>query len=534
MQIKKVIVGNKDEAFIENRFNDGINIIFSDDNNKGKTIVIQSMLYAMGNDPIFPSSFPFQQYYHIVEFEIDGEDIKICRKKDTFVVVKGGNLYIQDSLTEFKRFFDKNIFSLPIIIKDKRKKIVDPVLFFQIFFVGQDKKNTSNIFNSGYYNKQDFINMIYSYYGIPLFLENDINKDEINNKIFALKEEKKLLKKENKILKSKTDVSRLVNMSTDREQLEKLLTKMEELKNTIVELTKSRNKSIARKTKNEITLKELNSLNQTLKVGELHCLECSSTNIGYTSKDNNCTFDISSVEIRRQIINSIKEKIDLYAEEIEDITLDINKKQLELKKILAIDDISLEMILFMKNDISSASNADERIVSIDKEINELMKSLEINENDVEEIKNQKNILNNELTNKMYEVYKSIDPKGNLKFEGLFSQRGVVYSGSEGNEYYIAKMCAFAQVLKHNYPIIIDCYRDGELSTEKENRLLKILRNFKNQVILTVTLKNEENGKYDSLEYVNQISYNNHDVCKLLKHQYVKDLEIELKNFAINL
>ena len=57
MQIKKVIVGNKDEAFIENRFNDGINIIFSDDNNKGKTIVIQSMLYAMGNDPIFPSSF---------------------------------------------------------------------------------------------------------------------------------------------------------------------------------------------------------------------------------------------------------------------------------------------------------------------------------------------------------------------------------------------------------------------------------------------------------------------------------------------
>ena len=534
MQIKKVMIGNKNEAFIENRFNNGINIIFSDDNNKGKTIVIQSMLYAMGNDPIFPSSFPFQQYYHIVEFEIGGENIKICRKKDTFVVIKNENLYIQDSLPEFKRFIDKNIFELPLIIKDKRKKIVDPVLFFQIFFVGQDKKNTSNIFNKGYYNKNDFINMIYSYYGIPLFLENDINKDEINKKIFDLKEEKKLLKKENKILKSKTDVSRLVNMSTDREQLEKLLAQMEKLKNIIVELTKIRNKAITRKAKNEIALKELNSLNQTLKVGELHCLECGSTNIGYTSKDNNCTFDISSVEIRKQIINSIKEKIDLYAEEIDDITLDINKNQLELKKILEIDDVSLEMILFMKNDISSASNADERIILIDKQINELKKSLEVSENDVEEIKNQKKELINKLTNKMYEVYKNIDPKGNLKFEGLFSNPGVVYSGSEGNEYYIAKMCAFAEILKHDYPIIIDCYRDGELSTEKENRLLKILRDFKNQIILTVTLKNEESGKYDSLEYVNQISYNNHDVCRLLKKQYVQDLEIELKNFAINL
>lgn len=190
MQIKKVILGNKKEAFIESRFTEGINIISSDDNNKGKTIVIQSMLYAMGNDPIFPSSFPFQEYYHIVEFEINSEKIKICRKKDTFVVIKRGNLYVHDSLPEFKRFINKNIFKLPAIIKNKSKKIVDPVLFFQIFFVGQDKKNTSSIFNSGYYNKEDFINMLYSYSDIPLFIDNDVNQEEIHKKILSLKEQK--------------------------------------------------------------------------------------------------------------------------------------------------------------------------------------------------------------------------------------------------------------------------------------------------------------------------------------------------------
>lgn len=38
MKILKVAVGNSKEAFIENRFTEGLNIISSDDNNKGKTI----------------------------------------------------------------------------------------------------------------------------------------------------------------------------------------------------------------------------------------------------------------------------------------------------------------------------------------------------------------------------------------------------------------------------------------------------------------------------------------------------------------
>ncbi len=51
MKILKVAVGNTSEAFIEENFSNGLNIISSDDNNKGKTIVIQSMMYALGNDP---------------------------------------------------------------------------------------------------------------------------------------------------------------------------------------------------------------------------------------------------------------------------------------------------------------------------------------------------------------------------------------------------------------------------------------------------------------------------------------------------
>ena len=49
MFVKKIAFGDAEEAYLEERLNTGFNIIYSDDNNKGKTIVIQSALYAIIN-----------------------------------------------------------------------------------------------------------------------------------------------------------------------------------------------------------------------------------------------------------------------------------------------------------------------------------------------------------------------------------------------------------------------------------------------------------------------------------------------------
>ena len=43
MKILKTGCGNTQESFIEDRLTDGVNVIFSNDNNKGKTIIIQGM-----------------------------------------------------------------------------------------------------------------------------------------------------------------------------------------------------------------------------------------------------------------------------------------------------------------------------------------------------------------------------------------------------------------------------------------------------------------------------------------------------------
>lgn len=190
MKIRKVAVGNSTEAFIEENFASGVNIISSDDNNKGKTIVIQSMMYALGNEPTFPTSFEFPKYYYYIEFEEAGNVFKLCRSGDGFVLKRESTVLIFDNVAELKRYWNRNIFPLPSIVKNQLLRIVDPVLYVQLFFVGQDKKDTSNIANRGFYNKQDFMEMLYSYAGLSGEQLPQEKIDEIKNHISALSDEK--------------------------------------------------------------------------------------------------------------------------------------------------------------------------------------------------------------------------------------------------------------------------------------------------------------------------------------------------------
>ena len=63
MIIQKFAFGNEKEAFIEKRFKNSINIIFSNDNNRGKTLVMQGLMHSIGYDSIFPSGFNYKNYY---------------------------------------------------------------------------------------------------------------------------------------------------------------------------------------------------------------------------------------------------------------------------------------------------------------------------------------------------------------------------------------------------------------------------------------------------------------------------------------
>ena len=223
MEIKKCAIGNKNEAYIETSFSGGLNIISSDDSNKGKTIVIQSMMYALGNEPTFPTSFNYKNYYHYILFEENGMLFQMCRYNNSFVLKCNSVFMVFDNVSELKRYWTKHIFRLPVIIKNQISKIVDPVLFFQLFFVGQDKKDTSNISHPGLYNKQDFYDMIFDICNAGGIELEDAEIARIKEEISVLKNEKQIVLKQHKILKSKKTPVSYLSSANDKLAFEKSL-----------------------------------------------------------------------------------------------------------------------------------------------------------------------------------------------------------------------------------------------------------------------------------------------------------------------
>lgn len=537
MRIIKLAIGNNEEAFIEERFNTGINIISSDDNNRGKTIVIQSILYALGNEPTFPITFDYKNYYYYVEFEVENTFFSICRFNDEFLLKSGDSIMMFDNVSELKRYWNKKIFTLPEINKNGLIRIVDPVLFFQLFFVGQDKKDTSNINHNGFYNKQDFYEMVYSIKNIS---GNELNNDDIDNikrKIKELTEKRQLLLTENKILKSKSTPITYLSTTSDRLAFQEKIKKLAIVHDKIAELRKQRNASVTRKNKWETTLKELRSLNRTIQTGSLHCMDCNSTNIAFVTGENSknsYTFDVSTVEMRSNIINSIQEKISAYDEEIESLSNKINNAQIDLQTLMEEEEISIESLVLLKKDMISITDTDKKISDIDNQISELKNQLthtkNINSNIIQQ---QKNLINS-IIERMNILYKQIDPNGNLSITSLFTSKDEVYSGSEATIFHIVKLLALQYELVHNYPIIIDSFRAEDLSTEKESIVLSLMNNMDNQFICTTTLKKEEIGKYDNNTTINHIDYKDNQPSKILSKNHVDDFQKILKPFSIEL
>ncbi|MGO4530109.1 hypothetical protein AB4Z30_13600 [Paenibacillus sp. 2TAF8] len=535
MIIHKVAIGNSEEAFVENNLSEYLNIISSDDNNRGKTILIQSLLFCLGNSPAFPSTFNYRDYYHIVVFSVKEQLYSLCRKSDAFILRNGQKILMFDSISELKRYWTKNIFKLPTITKNGLERIVDPELFYQLNFVGQDKKDTSTIANKNYYNKVDFFNMLYSFININNSTRTLEDDDEAKNKIKKLKEERKSLLNQHKILNSNNPAASYLSSVNDKQNFKSKIDKVEKLRDQILELSKMRNAALTRKSKCEMTIKELQSLNRTIESGELRCMDCNSTHIKFKSSvKNSYSFDVSTHEIRQQILESISEKIKAYSEDMENFTFEINKRQEEMNKILVHDEVTLELLVAFKNDMFSASDAENRINIIDEDIKkieaELVQSANIS---TDLVKKQRDLILN-ITGLMNDTYSKIDPYGNLEFESIFTKSNQIFSGSEATIYHLVKLYSLAKVLKYNLPVIVDSFRAEDLSTEKELVVLDIFSKLHVQVIFTTTLKAEEVGKYDSMESLNHIDYSTHTSSKILGNEHLKEFKALIEEFSLKI
>jgi hypothetical protein len=532
MRVLETGFGNSKEAFLEKRILPGVNIIFSNDNNKGKTLVVQGLMYSLGNEPIFPSGFDHHNYMFYSKIEIDGKEWSFLRKCSSIIALSNGRLVTFDSISEFKHFFHSNIHQLPIIRKDDSKRIADFSLVYQLFYLPQDKRNTSTVIGSGYLKKADFYELIYSLAGSePDPLDNE-QIEGIKKAIALLEEERKNTNKRFKFAKSHPNISEIVNKSSDKELVKAKRNTLENINTRISEMRKDRYREINRKTKLERLIFELNSLNRELTAGRIICADCGSKRVVF--ENNEFTFDVSNQLVRKEIIESIQEQIKLKEEVIEELTRNTNHEQDLLKKELESIPKSVQTILLYSEEILSCAEIDDKLLEIDGEIKELKQNLENSRKIAADTKSaNKNIISDILIY-MNKVYKDLDPEGSLLFDDLFTKSGETYSGSEEQEFYFAKIIALSMVLNLKYPIIIDSFRDGELSSGKELFMLKAYINLGKQVILSSTLKREEYSvsRYNNLPEVNAIDYSSNTTSHILSNVSVDEFVNILKRFNI--
>ena len=525
MKILAMAVGNGQEAYIEKEFSEGVNIIYSNDNNKGKTIVIQSMMYALGNKPIFPDSFDYKNYFHYIEIEHEGKRYQIVRVGDSFVVKMHDGIRLLDGLSEFKRFWNSHVFPLPQIIFDGRKKIVDMELYLQLFFVGQDGKDTSTIFNAGFYHKDDFRSMVASYAGTFEAEVSSADVKKYREKIKKLSAQRQEQLNLSEFYKSSAVATEYLSKIKDRAAFQARVDEMEAINAKISEIRKDRNRAASRRALWSGTLKELRSLNRNIEVGELRCMDCNSNHIAYKGTGKvTYSFDVSTQEMREQIIASIIERLASYDEEISKYDYEIGSLQKELQALMEDEEVTVENIVAYKQGYHSAEEIEAAVLALDRDIAEIEAKLKEGIQENAEANEQRRLFYTEVVDTLNKVRTTIDTESTVSYQDLFTKKGTVASGSEETVFYVSKLIALARKTQHPCPIIMDSFRAEDLSTDKEKRVLDLLRELGKQCILTTTLKVEEIGKYDSLDDIIVIDYSNHQSSKLLNPVYVDELK----------
>lgn len=534
IRIKQIALGNASEAYIQSGFTGGLNVISSGENHVGKTVIMQAMMFALGSEPLFPTSLRYQEYAHIIDVEIDGRSVSILRNGSTFVVRDGDVIEPIETVSDFDQYWSNHFLALPSIVKDGKERMVPVALFEQMAFMPQAKRNTARIYG-GYYNKADFVEMIYSLAGFAGRTLDSKSLKKIKERRKALQARRSELSKQAKQLKKPGTALAVVSPTSDREEKTRLIAELDEIRGDIVSLQNRRNRVLTRMKKNEAVLHELRSLNSEISCGALECLNCHSRAIGYRMDKADFVFDLTTSDMRQQILRSLQERIDGQRNESGALDSEIRELQKRFNTLADTREISLEDIFACRENYVSLEDIDAELTTVTDELAEIERAIQANTQADAEIKESRKEFKESLLSTMNRVRRTLGAEDNAPdYVDLFTTENSPYSGSEATEFLMARLYALAKHLHHQMPILVDSFRAEELSTGREEKLLPFFGELDNQVILTATLKEQEAGKYRNIDGVNDIDLAGYAPNKLLSAKYCDAFKTKVAEFGIRL
>lgn len=534
IRVKKLYIGNETECYIQGNFTDGLNIISSEDNHVGKTIVMQGIMFTLGADPKFPPSLKYKQYLFIVDIDIDRHELSILRSKDYFIVKDGDTITPLERKNLFDQYWSENVFLLPTIIKNGAPTLAGLSLYTQMAFVPQTDRDTSNTLGS-YFRKDDFTEMVFALMGLDARQMDSKTEKELKRRKEELKTRKHELSKQASALRKIGSSLAVVSPTADREETARFVAKLDSLRSEITKLKNQRNHAYTRMKKNQSVLDELRSLNRGMQVGSVVCLNCGSDAIGYKLPDSNFVFDLTTRNMRQQILHTVQQRIDAYVAEVEQFDKDIRRLQRRFNSLADTKEITLEDIYVAREDYSDLESIDNKLSDVCDEIDEIDARLKEARRVDRELGEDRAAFKAGVLETMNMVRRKINDDPNAtEYTDLFTPANSPHPGSEATEFFLARVYALATHVQHELPIVIDSFRAEELSSAREERALPLFMGLPNQVIFTATLKGEEAGKYRDKEGINSIDYTGYTVSKLLSDSDNAAFSAKVASFGLKM
>ena len=453
--------GDEKRSFI---FNPNINLIYSKENSKGKTTLLRLILYGLGyNIPATDGIKTFDNFYIEIEYENNNDKYIIKRYQDNVQLCKGQemeNFTVPEQLTELHSM----IFNIDDIA------ILNNLL--GIFYIDQEKGwtllNRGIIIGKNRFNIEDFISAL-------------SNKDiqDINNELDKIKDEIRKYKYLKSIVEYKKEViiDEKVNYSKKNDlEIYKQKNLLEMQKNDLIQDI------------NEVDciLKDNDGLIKYLEKLEIYVKISDNENIR-VNKDN--------------ILNFNKNQM-YYLTRKKELEIKLAKVKKELQKIES--EIDNRHMLF-------------NFKTVLDEVDDMMKSVNINENQIDRIITQLTKRRNELNNRLrailgdnnkyitsifktiqkYSIELGIEKYIKDDYNFVLTNQLKGKSGKILTQMSFIFKIAYVIEIKKKYnlvlPLIIDSPRTNELTDKASTEMIKILeRDFcDHQIILASVYKFDE-------------------------------------------
>lgn len=532
-------------------FKEKDNLITSEKNSRGKSVLMKSIYHAMGADSMFDNNFNKDSVLFELSFRSGENAYRILRYKDNFSIVKNGKLIYfvrSGSRTDLSAFFQEE-FGTSVFLKNRKKttELAPPAYLFIPYYLDQDRswREEQEPFTKQTMGQYEPLsrNDLYLYH-LGLYKEDygqlKSEIDELTKNIASLQEELSLLDQSYQNVKKTIDNETVIVNGDELESLyrtnsnriNELMEEQRKLIDSLMKFDRSRTNSLISIRNNNRIIDKLKAKKETNSM-LVRCPNC------------NEEFDVELKDEMTTVYSQV-----VLEKENESLNLEVREldgKIAELKtQINKINDLINGI---NKEAVQSRSNYEKFITRLalssllDKQIKEIgelstnLSSLEerkkIKVESLNKIKEKTDIAKKKFC-EYYSDYLISLGVNLFSPKDIFAFKKLALSGSQYIRSSLAFYFSFLKVKTelnsngYNFPLVIDSPREGEQDEYNSMNILEFVLgesvNNYQRIVASVNAKNYISP--EKLKSINVIELTNEE-GKVMSSDEYKENEMDI-------